>query len=226
MFTATGFNQQDIVKDKLLFWLDVNDKTSYPGTGNTWKDLSNIKNTGTLINDPTYDPSNGGSIVFNGIDEYVDVPYNASQFGLGTGDFTFNVWYNNSGGGDFQRIFTIGIFNVGGNFQFERGGSDRVVVHVNGSFNIYSTPNTAGIWYNFTVVRSAGTVSVYKNASFIGSNIQSGNITNTDNIQIGRDSAYGVYFPGKIPVVNLYNKALTTSEITQNYNAQKGRFGL
>ena len=38
MFTATGFSQQDIVKDGLVLWLDANDKTSYPGTGTVWRD--------------------------------------------------------------------------------------------------------------------------------------------------------------------------------------------
>lgn len=215
-----------LVTSGLVLALDAGNVKSYTSGSTTWFDKSGFSNNGTLTNGPTFTGSNGGSIVFDGSDDYVSIPYNASSFNLGTGDFTFNIWYNNNGGGDFQRLFTIGAFSTAGNFQFERGGGNRVVVHVNGSFVIYNTTNTSGNWYNFTVTRTSGVVNVYNNTVNIGSSTQSGNINNTDSIQIGRDSVYGVYFNGRIPLIHLYNKSLTVQEIAQNYNALKSRFGL
>jgi len=215
-----------IVTNGLVLALDAGNTISYPRTGTTWKDLSGFNNSGTLTNGPTFDPGNGGSIVFDGTNDYVSIPYNASSFNLGTGDFTFNIWYNNNGGSDFQRLFTIGAFSTAGNFQFERGGGDRVVVHVNGDLVIFNTVNTSGNWYNFTVTRTSGIINVYKNTVNIGSSTQPGNINNTDSIQIGRDSVFGVYFNGRIPLIHLYNKSLSVQEVSQNYNATKTRFGL
>ena len=215
-----------IITNGLVLALDAGNVKSYTSGSTTWFDKSGFNNIGTLNNGPAFTGSNGGSIVFDGSNDYVSIPYNASSFNLGTGDFTFNIWYNNNGGGDFQRLFTIGAFSTAGNFQFERGGGDRVVVHVNGGFVIFYTANTLGNWYNFTVTRTSGVVNVYKNTVNIGSSIQSGNINNTDSIQIGRDSVYGVYFNGRIPLIHLYNKSLSIQEISQNYNALKSRFGL
>ena len=81
---------------------------------------------------------------------------------------TFNVWFNNSGGGDYQRVFTIGIFASAGNFQFERGGSDRVVVHINNSF----------VNSKFTNVSFQG--SKFTNASFTGATFENVDFSNTE----------------------------------------------
>jgi hypothetical protein len=91
MFVATGFNQQDIVKDGLVLWLDANDKTSYSGTGTTWTDLSRGRNSGTLTNGPTFNSGSGGSIVFDGVDDYV-TGSNSTNFAFGSGDFTVLTW--------------------------------------------------------------------------------------------------------------------------------------
>jgi len=83
MFTPTAFSSQDIVRDGLVLWLDANDKTSYPGTGTVWRDLSLSGNIGTLTNGPTFDSANGGSIVFDGSNDYVRIPNSPElQFGI------------------------------------------------------------------------------------------------------------------------------------------------
>lgn len=84
MFAATGFNQQSIVKDNLVIYLDPNDKTSYPGTGTNWKDLSNINNNFTLYNGVGYSSNNGGYLTFDGADDYVYCTDISKRFGLAT----------------------------------------------------------------------------------------------------------------------------------------------
>ena len=59
--------------------LDAADKNSYIGSGTVWNDVSGNGNNGTLTNGPTFSNANGGCIVFDGVDEYVNVPYNASK---------------------------------------------------------------------------------------------------------------------------------------------------
>ena len=60
-----------IVTNGLVLYLDAANKKSYPGSGTTWTDLSGNNNTGTLTNGPTFDSNNGGSIVFDGTNDYV-----------------------------------------------------------------------------------------------------------------------------------------------------------
>jgi hypothetical protein len=75
---------------------------SYPGSGTAWNDLTPNKNNGTLINGPTFDSANNGSIVFDGINDYTSVPNSPDLiFGNGVNDFpfTFSAWkrfYNNT----------------------------------------------------------------------------------------------------------------------------------
>ena len=62
-----------IVTDGLVFCVDAGDKMSYPGAGTTWTDLSKNRNNGTLINGPTFDSANGGSISLDGSNDYISV---------------------------------------------------------------------------------------------------------------------------------------------------------
>ena len=62
----------NIVKDGLVLDLDAAKKDSYPGTGTAWNDISGNRNNGTLTNGPTFNSSNGGSIVFDGTNDYIN----------------------------------------------------------------------------------------------------------------------------------------------------------
>ena len=68
----------NIVKDGLVLDLDAAKRDSYPGSGTFWKDISGGGGNGTLINGPTFSSGNGGSIVFDGVDDYVNIPNNNS----------------------------------------------------------------------------------------------------------------------------------------------------
>jgi hypothetical protein len=80
----THIATKGIVQSGLVLNLDAGVSSSYPGSGTTWTDLSGNGNTGTLTNGPTYNSANGGSLVFDGVDDYVNV---------GTPSI---VWKNNS----------------------------------------------------------------------------------------------------------------------------------
>ena len=68
------FAGPEITESGLVLALDAGNLKSYPTTGTTWTDLSGRGNTGTLTNGPTYSSANGGSIVFDGVNDYVTVP--------------------------------------------------------------------------------------------------------------------------------------------------------
>ena len=98
-----------IITQGLVLALDAADRNSYPGTGTAWTDLSGNGNNGTLTNGPTYNSANGGSIVFDGSNDYVNFSYNSS-LNIGGLNITLSSWVRptslvnlNSGGGIVGR---------------------------------------------------------------------------------------------------------------------------
>ena len=89
-----------IVRNGLIMALDAADKNSYIGSGTVWNDVSGNGNNGTLTNGPTFSNANGGCIVFDGVDDYVNVPYNASKISFPSNNATICVWYRVSTVGD------------------------------------------------------------------------------------------------------------------------------
>jgi hypothetical protein len=94
MFIATGFNQQDIVKNELVLWLDANDKTSYSGDGTTWKNLTgNSNNNAVLVNGPTFTGNNGGAVVFDGTNDYAYIPA-TNNLSFNNSSFTYSLTFS------------------------------------------------------------------------------------------------------------------------------------
>ena len=214
-----------IVKNGLILDLDAAKQDSYPRLGTSWKDISGNGNNGTLTNGPTFNSANGGSIVFDGIDDYINTSLNGVKLG-----FTMYVWaklnqtYNgiNLCVDDGSGYFGLGFYDASNKIQ--TGGFDtapRVAVST-------VTIATNQI-YNFTGTYSAGDYSkLYINGIF---NAQStttlastGIGSNTTPIKLFKNGPY--YTGGNLYLVLLYNRALTAAEVLQNYNATKTRFGL
>ena len=218
----SGKSGPDIVENGLVLCLDAANKLSYPGSGTTWRDLSNNSNTGTLINGPTFSAANLGAIVFDGISSYVDCGNNASVK-LTSG--AVNVWMKTtSTTAAYQGIVTkalnYGIYNYGGNLLlYDWGASvDRNsgisisdgkwrLITLNFSSN---SPNNAKVYINSVLVY---TTTMYKTGD-------------TTNLGISTGSGGAQLFPGTIGSVQIYNRELSATEILKNYNATKSRFGL
>jgi hypothetical protein len=125
------FHSPRIVTDGLVLALDAANSLSYPGSGTTWTDLSGKGNNGTLVNGPTFDQANGGSIVFDGTDDYVNLPDGLLS---GTGDFTIIQWVQCDGAGIGT---TFGNFGAG-TLQF--GWSASYVFLWLGNSSAYASP--------------------------------------------------------------------------------------
>jgi hypothetical protein len=236
MFVATGFNQQDIVKDGLVLWLDANDKTSYPGTGTTWTDLSRGGNNGTLTNGPTYSPANGGSIIFDGTNDYIGVPNGYTSVMKGNDYWTVSMWYKtistpNSGpvlvspGVGQLNYFDLFLQVTLSQVYFSAGGGAGSN-YLQGSVSLSN--NTI---YNVVFVKNGTTTgkfyinTVEVNLSTFGTGLGAMPNVNADFI-IGSFKQTGWELNGNIYSTQMYNRAFTQAEILQNYNATKNRFGL
>ena len=89
-----------IVTNGLILNLDAGNKKSYSGSGSVWYDLSGNNNNTVLTNGPTFSNTNSGNIVFDGIDDYVNIPYNASKISFPNDNATICVWFKSSTSGD------------------------------------------------------------------------------------------------------------------------------
>jgi hypothetical protein len=230
-----------IVSDGLLMYLDAANTKSYISGFTYFNDLTKNNTNGTLINNPTYTPLNGGGITFDGINEYVELINNQNSSFTNFSEVTIDVWVNiNSffGIGNrfiYAQFFTggntsCGIFlNTSGKFVF--GYRDNVQ---NNSGSIKSVTSISTLLtnkiYNLVVTFKANTITkLFINGVVDNSSIQNNNISslNPDFIRIARlNNPTADFYNGKIYSIKIYDRALSETEITQNYNALKTRFGL
>jgi hypothetical protein len=227
MGTQYAFGQ--IVTDGLVLCLNASDRNSYVSGSTTWNDVSGRGNNGTLTNGPTFNSANGGSIVFDGVDDYASVPY-TTNFDATVNGITLNTWvYNNNSSGGWKAVIqrnrngtlaaVYGIWRSTSNgwqFRLGSGGVDSTI-------NI--TNATTGIWVNLTLTYNKTTLIAYINGVNVGTNTPIGYVNDTQNLLIG-DAGVSEYFKGGIASTQIYNRALSQSEVLQNYNAYKTRFGL
>ena len=230
----------NIVTDGLVLALDTANVKSYPGSGTTWYDKSGNGNNGTLTNGPTFDSGNGGSIVFDGANDFVEFN-NDSIFNFGTSNisFRFIVTTNNS---TFDRWNALYIKRGSGSDdirtyirpQTSADGILRLYIAASTSMDI-TTPiiNILGTFdINFVLIRSQYW-AIYINGVLIGTNNTNNAFTDKQNSNISGPASprFGNQLGGEYPNLNLfnfqiYNRALTAEEVLQNYNATKSRFGL
>lgn len=212
-----------IVTNGLLLWVDAAQKRSYPTSGTTWTDLSGNGNNGTLTNGPTFNSANGGSIVFDGSNDYVNtaVQRNATM--------TLECFFKSNARSGFQEPLFIS----------KGSGANKVFIGKpgdNSGFSIFFGPNayteyaTDGTniwnnaWHQMLFSANAGNGSLYIDGVFKYT-LNFGATTRTDTIGIGGlNDDYA--FRGNIAIARIYNRALSGTEALQNYNAEKSRFGL
>ena len=234
-----NYYQGNIVTNGLVLNLDAGNIISYGGTGTTWSDLTNTTTGATLTNGPTYSTSNGGSIVFDGTDDYAVGPTNMSI--SQNQPFTLEFWVNLSSytnqypcllqvKTDTTYGFIVLATQSGGYDGITFGSTDTWIRLRNaGNQIVTNTWNQIVINYNGA---GAGTTSNYKmyintqeqvlsnSGSFISLS-QVNNIGTIENASRGYDN-----WTGRIANFKQYNRALTQSEVIQNFNAHKSRYGL
>ena len=237
-------NGPRIVTSGLVLSLDAADKNSYIGSGTIWTDLSGNNATGTLINSPTYNNSNNGVLTFNGTNQYVTASY-VNAIPSGTAALTMCCWfywtatsYSNPG----TEIFAIGgntvstpgcrvalwIDYANSSIGLEALNSGKFIgawsgantwVHLCASVPANATVNTVSLYYNGnlapTPVINGGTSAF----NIVASQVR---ISGIPTVSTG----LGYEFKGYISNVQVYNRALSATEIAQNYNATKSRFNL
>jgi hypothetical protein len=216
----------------LVLALDAANIKSYPGSGTTWTDLSGNGNTGTLTNGPTYSSANFGSIVFDGTNDYATC---SNILNFTTESFTFNAWFylSNfipSAPDQGPILFYKGSFNTNGYYcQFGQNGSINFVTNQSGAYQ--SSGTAAGIislntWYCLSLVRSGSNITIYVNGNQSSSSNSHINPTSSSDSFLLCSYNFGIYSNFRISQFSAYNRALSAAEVSQNFNALRGRYGI
>jgi hypothetical protein len=152
---ASSLGAGKVITDGLVLFLDAGNNRSYPGTGTTWTDLSSTAITGSLTNGPTFSSINGGAIVFDGTNDYVDI---TSSTHLNQ-PLTMEAWININ----TQQNGMI-LSRGTGNYEMYTFTDGIIYTYWGDAYNttINNPSITTGSWNQFCFSLSGTTENVYK----------------------------------------------------------------
>ena len=213
------------VTESLQFYVDAGLTSSYPGTGTTWYDISENSRNLTM-NSLSYSSNDGGYIIFDGSHTADSVATYSINFSNG---FTVESVAKFSGSGQ-EGLFA---FNGNGKFINVQAQETNIRWEVDQGSSFETTNSlTSSTWYHVTCVYegtsngSSATARIYING--VENNTQSLNAdrtgqSQTSNFELGLHDGN---LTGNIALSRMYNKVLSPSEVLQNFNYTKNRFGL
>jgi hypothetical protein len=214
-----------ISTDGLVLCLDAGNTKSYPGSGTTWSDLSKNGAVGTLVNGPTFSSINSGVLTFDGVDDRINVMNSIPSLS----ELTIELFLRTSVVDSTQNIFLDQLSSL----RYEITNTNKFNIHLGtGSAWIYtflnsSTTIVANTWYHTAWTWSGSTAVIYVNGVAENSLNNAAASSGTGLITLGQhtpDTSYA--WAGNMSNVKIYNRALSASEIQQNFQALRGRYGI
>jgi hypothetical protein len=214
------FTGPNTITNGLILSLDAANVKSYVNGSTTWRDLSGNGNNATLINGPTFNSANLGSIVFDGVDDYVScgniMPSTA---------YTKCVFFNISNLAAPNNLISGG--NLGTHYFYPANSQYLRAGHFQGGELVSDTPILVNTWYHGVVTFSTTLgFSMYQNGINVGNYNNTSTFIGGNIVYIGTYllSGTGYYLNGTVASAQIYNRALSPAEVLQNYNAQKSRY--
>ena len=236
----------------LILHLDSGNSSSYPGAGTTWTDLTGNGRNASLINGAAYSSADGGKIVFDGTNDYAEV---ANPPSLGSSDFSIEVWFKRKASSlewDDSQLF--GRWNsgaIGGTNEWGIGFGDAqdssngnnitfgIEAQGGGFYGLVSDEILINTWYQVLIAREGGTLKAYINGTLRTTATPSapvyGPLGAKSINSAGRklrvayhdSSMASTYYASvEVPIIRMYSRALSSTEVAQNYLNNKGRFGM
>ena len=218
-----------IVTNDVILHYDASNTASYPGSGTAWYDLSGNNNKGLLVNGPSFSPVDGGAIVCDGTNDYMDLPIPSSS-SLSTITVEGFIKWNSSNNGMFLGMNTYDVYTYAGALGYNNGASNVIGISA-------ETVTSLGLVGNYKhyafVMNKTGLLTT--NKIYINGILQSmtvvrgldGNIPGfNNNLRLCSWNNTGFYGNFSFGNIRVYNRELTVTEVQQNYNAQKARYGI
>jgi len=229
----------NIVTRGLVLNLDASAPSSYPGSGTSWNSIAQTYAT-TLVNGPSFNSSNGGSIVFDDTDDYVEVLSNGNVANFTVQSYTIEtIVYPTVDPDTNEGIMWSYDYTAHSSPYYSQhlrlGGSggtnDEIGFYWNDGanyqgFEVNNAIPTLNTWYYISATYTSGYQAVYINGSVAGSTTRTDTISYYNQPIWISKANFGGYFGGRIAVTRFYNRALAAAEILQNFKVQRSRFGI
>ena len=219
-----------IVSDNLILHLDAGDMNSYPGTGTIWYDISGNEYNATISGTNRYTSTDGGKFDYRlSTTDHIILPHQSLQ--NTSGEYTITFWLQPQSTG--TRFFHSVATSSNDNLQILEISSNQISSWNGGSGSISFT-NDEIMQVNLTR-DSSGTGTIYKNGSNSGGDLTLSDISQVANggwiLNQEQDSVGGGFSTSQnaymcIMAVYVYNRVLSTTELDENFNILKDRFGL
>jgi hypothetical protein len=227
------FGIYDIVQSGNTVNLDASNYLSYPRSGTTWSDMTSTGFLGTFTNGPIWSSDSGGTITFDGTDDYIQ---GNLSFSAMSNNFSISTWvYPNTTQNQYAEIFGNHVDGYKG-FVFQQNGSSTNNYYFgygdNTQWNLTPTFYLApSIWHNIVAIKNSSGTLVYDNGKLISSLSQTTNVApTTTTLKIGVGYGSGLssgmrYWNGKVSNFQIYNRVLSQQEIVQNYESYRKIIG-
>lgn len=229
------YKNTNIKETGLVLYLNAGNSFSYRSgvSGNVWKDLSRVGNTGTITNNTTpFSTGSGGSILFDGTNDYVQL---SSQNLTTTG--TVSAWIYRLGNGSpdggniVDILVNLNSTSVNGWSLGLNVSTNKISFYIanNGSLgaeHFSTTSINVNTWYHVCGTYNGTTKILYVNGVAESTTSTTINGNSTTAWRVGARDSNARYFSGLISEVMLYDTGLSATEVLQNYNSTKSRFGL
>lgn len=239
---------QKIITDSLVYNSDIAQLRSYPKTGTSLYDLTENSNTGTLVNGVAFNTGSGGYLTCDGLNDYIQIP-NIPILKFGSSNFTIEYWFRKLGPTTigFNNIWGLNAWNSGdspgtnewslniGNGATGTGNNFRFSVEVGNT--AYSSAQSTTVlslntWHQLVAVREGGNLKTYLNA-VLEANTNPAGFTSSSvinnvaarSIRANLSGANAYFTKADNSQIRIYKKALSQTEILQNYNATRSRYG-
>lgn len=218
-----------IVRDGLVLHLDAANPKSYPGTGTVWKDLSGNGYNGTLVNGPTI---SSGALMMDGVNDIVTItswPNTSSTTGFYTVEML--VKWKQSSSDMFMGFTTYDVYTAGGHLGFNTGDGDVYGINLSKVNQLGLVGNWAHYTFVFNTQVQNNEIWINAKNEPLSQQLGTTNLTSTRSfstqVNIGswpNGNQYAPYLD--VSYFRIYNKKLSSSEIKQNFNALRGRYGI
>ena len=220
----------DIVRNGLVLHLDAANKKSYPGTGTAWNDLSSSGNNGTLVNGSTYSSSNGGILTLDGVNDYVNVSSISS--GVFASGFTWAGWCRTAAfssgwmwpfGSTTGSWLQLGKVSGSGSIRFDAA----TALYSGGALD--ATVNIAdNVWHYMVGVWDTQFRYIYLDGTLRASvvSVPGSNPSAYGTMLLGAHPGPSEFWNGSFGPMSIYTRALSAAEIRQNFEANRGRYGI
>jgi len=230
------FTGAPVVNTNLMVWVDAGQIASYSGSGATWTDLSGNGKTYTLTNSPTFSSlSGGGVITFAGASSQYATTATTLFNSTTTNTYSVNIWVYPTGAGQIVSVDGQSTPNTAYHYtaiEITAAGLIYFGQWTGAMTTIITSARSLNAWYNLAITYNGTTATAYINGTSVGSNtiIWSAPGANTFFALMSQDatnmSGTTAYASGSVGAFMVYNRALTADEVTTNFNALRGRYGI